>query len=224
MTKRRGHTATRGARSTSTRRFRCLSIRCFSARLPHLPPQIPRLHTRQLGWPDRPFWGPPCVLPSKIPSPGSWAPGLLPPLLPRRTMLRTSGPPFPEPLGGTPHELEPRHPQDPSQETLAGARPRAAISAVLSPIPPSPCCRSWALKAGGWAGPQAEAAAGAGGWVRELSESRAPPPEPPSLPPPPDHLTSRSLASTNVLSDSVKLTILGTSCKMESNNIFLHLL
>ncbi|XDB57335.1 hypothetical protein AB1E18_010780 [Capra hircus] len=90
---------------------------------------------------------------------------------------------IPGAYGGTPHELGPRHPQDPSQETLAGARPRAAISAVLSPIPPSPCRRSWALKAGGWAGPQAEAAAGAGGWARELSERRAPPPEPPSLPP-----------------------------------------
>ncbi|XP_065751244.1 WAS/WASL-interacting protein family member 1-like [Phocoena phocoena] len=84
---------------------------------------------------------------------------------------------------GNSTQAGPRHPQDPSQEILAGARPSAAISAVLSPTPPTPSRSSWALKAGGWAGPQAEAAAGAGGRAQELSEGRAPPPEPPSLPP-----------------------------------------
>ena len=42
---------------------------------------------------------------------------------------------------------------------------------------------------------------------------------PPSLPPHPDHLTSSPLTSTKVLSDSVKLNILGISYKVESNGI-----
>ena len=182
MTEWQGATAAQGARSTSTLHFRCLSIRSFASRLPHLPPQIPRLHTRELDWPDHSGVRP-AFLPqrSQVRARGSQACFHLSPHAPQccgqlglrswslSGELHTSG------AAASPRPL----PGDPG----GGPVQRSHFRRPLSPTPPTPSRSSWALKAGGWAGPQAEAAAGAGGRAQELSEGRAPPPEPPSLPP-----------------------------------------
>ncbi|XP_028389418.1 basic proline-rich protein-like [Phyllostomus discolor] len=121
-------------------------------------------------------------LPSrKIPSPGLVGPRPVAPSPPTPDNAAGRGLPIPE-LRGEPPNAGAAASPGPFPGDPGRARPSAAISAAP---PPAPSRCSSALKAGGWAGPQAEAAAGAGGRARELSERRAPPPEPPSLPPSP---------------------------------------
>lgn len=118
-----------GARSASVLRFRCFSIRSLASRLPHPPPQIPGLHTRKLDRPDQTGVRP-AFLFERSQVRGSWVPDLFPPLPQRPTMLRSAGPPFPEPLGGTAQCGGRSIPRTPSQETLAGPVP-------AKPFPPS---------------------------------------------------------------------------------------
>lgn len=118
-----------GARSASVLRFRCFSIRSLASRLPHPPPQIPGLHTRKLDRPDQTGVRP-AFLFERSQVRGSWVPDLFPPLPQRPTMLRSAGPPFPEPIGGTAQCGGRSIPRTPSQETLAGPVP-------AKPFPPS---------------------------------------------------------------------------------------
>lgn len=179
VTGRQGDTAAQ-ARGASTLRFRCLSIRSRAPAASHTRPRRSLAPASESRPKRRSAWA---FLPERSQVRGLVRPRpiLSPPPPPPKMPPTAAGPPFPE-LYGEPDNAGAAASLGPFPGGPGGPAPRGHFH-FRRPAP-YPSLGGWALKARGWAGPQAEAPRAL---EARLGAARAPGPAPgpSSLPPSP---------------------------------------